>query len=362
MPAPVTSTLVLHFLSIAPVAAALGVAAVQWRHTRFRHTLYMVCGWTCLIANIGLVALGRYLEVASVVLVGRFAWILYGLFLILLLDSVSRESPDSRKLLVWALFAGILLVLWFNLDAASLHRVLERDPGTGGSTIYLQYQVFWILNGVNHATIGLFFTARIYARAPRKLKRPAGVLLGGAIVHAPLSLILLAWDPRIVYELTMGLGVFLMAGAMVREPRIAFILPYQVHKLVVVETRSGIPLFSHAWVEAPSDIGPDLDLISGFLHGIGVILNETLQGGHVQYIKVEQAILSLVRHPELPFVSILFASRPSRVLRQALERFTTEFGTRFGSRIGPDVTAIPEREAARLVEDVFPFIPDYTRP
>lgn len=142
--------------------------------------------------------------------------------------------------------------------------------------------------------------------------------------------------------------------ALVKEPRLAYILPFKVSRLIVFETKSGQQLYERSWVASESS---DPDRFSKLLTGISGILHEAVQRGAVREIKLAGAILLLQRSDKYPVACVLIASNSTQTLRQALNEFAEDFYKRFAEEF--DDLSDPQKfdTASELVEEHFAFIP-----
>lgn len=90
----------------------------------------------------------------------------------------------------------------------------------------------------------------------------------------------------------------MLVYAYFREPKLLFVLPFTALRLTVLETESGLPLFTYTW-NRQGDLA-DETLFSGMLQGVSMIVKESLKRGSLQEIRVEGAIIIAYRIPEYP--------------------------------------------------------------
>jgi hypothetical protein len=149
--------------------------------------------------------------------------------------------------------------------------------------------------------------------------------------------------------LMMSLFLLINIIAFYREPKLAFILPFKLIRLVVIHTGSGIPLFVHHW-EPESKIVPD-SLYSGMIQGVCMIIKESSGQGDIEEIKLSNGVLLLKRYEDYPIACVLAVDKTSKILRKALDYFTKLFITRYEQLI-PNHTNISQfHEASGLIAE-----------
>ena len=111
----------------------------------------------------------------------------------------------------------------------------------------------------------------------------------------------------------------------VKQPKLAYILPFKAVRLTVIETNGGIPLFTHAW---SSEGLIDDSLFTGMLHATSQFMDESLKRGNVHEVHLEKAILLIQSSEKYPISSILLVTKSSRSLRHALNKFAEREGKR----------------------------------
>jgi len=96
------------------------------------------------------------------------------------------------------------------------------------------------------------------------------------------------------------------------------------------------------------------------LTGISGILQESLNRGNIREIHLEEAILILKTTDQFPIVLVLVTSNSSRILLEALEMFTKRFISEYSQHLDSSiVNRVVFQQASQLVNECFPFIPEY---
>jgi hypothetical protein len=95
------------------------------------------------------------------------------------------------------------------------------------------------------------------------------------------------------------------------------------------------------------------------MQGISGILKETVNRGNIRQIELEHAILLVYREEKYPVAFVLLSNEFNKSLRLALRQFAEKFYLTFADKFD-DLSKISQfNSASKLVEEVFPFIPEY---
>ncbi len=263
-------------------------------------------------------------------------------------DSISRDDIDSRRFSVIVFLLGVnSLLLLMAPNEASI-----KIPN---------YIVIGIGIVISNALLVLYI--RIYQHVPKHLKRLAFINIIGAFFIAVLYVLLRIAEivfPHVippVARIFESVGALIQAFIFAKHEQLFYILPFKVQRLIVYDTHNGISLFVHDWSKEEELI--DEDLFSSILHGMGLIVNESIQKGHVQEIKMERGVLLISHGNVLPIAFVIIASKSSQVLNQALGAFRRKFVQRFESSLGGKEKTADFEAAEELVTVCFPFIPQF---
>ncbi len=159
--------------------------------------------------------------------------------------------------------------------------------------------------------------------------------------------------------LSVGIGALLTSVAFTRQPHLAYILPFRVFRLTILDHCSGLQLFTHDWSLESNFFDPNL--FSGMFQGLSGILRETLQKGFPREIYLEHAVVLLERSVCLPLTFVLIASKSSSLRCRALRSFTDTFSQQFGRIISSQkgIIATDSPSIERHVTSAFPLILNY---
>jgi len=227
-----------------------------------------------------------------------------GLFLIIILSTLvlySAFQPPTTTIVFENGFYSIRAVGYFSFFVDLLFALL------------LIYMFYW------------GFKTFVYS--PTFIKREAIIFFIGIILMSIFTLIIyllyyIIPFLLIVFSIVFALGFLIFMFAIIREPKLLYILPLEINR-ILVKDREGFPLFDHDWSESSiSD-----NMFSGFINAVQVMSEEVINKGSILDIILNEGILIL---RESEFITVgLIASKPSKLLRDSLINFSDEFENRF---------------------------------
>jgi hypothetical protein len=278
--------------------------------------------------------------------------------LFLLIDSFTRDEVDSRKTTVLSV-AGTLLV-YFSLQPEEIFvgvNTIEEPAIILGNGVMGVGAFLIILTGLSF----MYYTILMNRLVPESLRLGARLGLLSGIILAVLWPVGLGLGLHFLYPglwlLILSVGVIPIAVAIIRQPKLAYVLPFRVLRLIVLETKGGVPLFSHSW--GTEEGTTEEALFSGMLQGIAMILDESVRKGAVREIVLENGILVLQRTYKYSVASVLVATKSTQTLRYAIDAFTEHFYEDY-SQFFDDPSDIRNfASATELVDEHFSFVPDY---
>ena len=350
-------TIVL-FLATIPELIALFISVQGYLRKKYPHFLFMSLTWAFMFIGTFLLTIS-YLNVDTSLY--RFAIIANApltFSIMLLVDSISRQSIDPLKLFITTIVTTCLVIFAFEPNSVKINDSYlgEKAPALAGrfdiagSLLFLLAGLFW-----------LYYMAKIYLHAPSNIKRDAGINLLGAIIAGPGAA--LAFATGFVWILPgtdyacIAVGALTCSYAFMKQPKLGYVLPFKVYKLMAINGQSGLALYAYDWDrEQPFDN----QLFSAALFGISSILDESLGKGVIKEIEFEQGILLLEQLNNYPVFFVLVASESRPILKHALNLFSKSFIELFPSdEIESNSNVSKYTKATKLLSDNFPFVVNY---
>lgn len=311
-------------------------------------TLSMVCGsFIMLIDGIALLYTNVLLSVLEGIIFFPAA-----ISLIIGINYTMKESPFSIGLLICVFFGGILCY------AATLPNAAKVMVEGG----YLR--VAWLglfdFMGLVMSLIMLFYLfywgLKTWLNAPLLLKREAtffflGIMLSSIIAGTLYTLHFLNPLLIVVSDIIFIIGYSIILGIILYEPKILYILPFDVHR-ILVKDKNGNLLYEHDW----SSSYINETMFTGFINAVQLMSEEILNSGGLLDINLKERILILHENQEITVG--LVASKASKLLRDAIKGFSDEFQTQFQKELKKSLTdPICYEKAYLLIDKYFSNFP-----
>ena len=206
---------------------------------------------------------------------------------------------------------------------------------TIGKAGYLLIFETILANGMVNLVILVYFI-KSYVKAPQPLKRPLRIMLLYMLVSVVVGLvftfIVRFFSSGMLKLFIFGFNYLLIASAYVlitalaiRNPKLLCILPFCVDRLLIIDNKSGLPLFDFQFSTQKID---DI-LFSGLIQGLQQMSIEVLQKGQIKQISLESGVLTFRKMN--CFTVGLLASRNSQMLDRSFNAFTNAFEKQFGA-------------------------------
>ncbi|MHA1732292.1 MAG: hypothetical protein ACTSU5_10125 [Promethearchaeota archaeon] len=354
-----TTASVVLLVATIPEFVATCISLAWFVRLKYRHFLYMFVTWLFLALGNLLIALSYLLLDVELYRVGILASVPLLFSIMVMVDSISRDGVDPKKLFLVTVTSSLMFAFAFEEGTVTLHESLLGEVGptmlgrfsVAGSVVFLLAGLMW-----------LYYMAKVDAGAPAELKGQAHINLVGACLAGPGSIAAFAtgfvWVVPGTDYLLIGIGALLTAYSFGRQPKLGYVLQFKVYRLIAIDRTASIPLFTHTWYA--EGLG-DETLFTGAFQSICAIFDETLGRGLVQEVKFESGILILQSVEDFPVAFILITSKSTPVLRNALKQFAIEFAKRFSGVVkGGLANEIGQfGVAVDIVGDAFPFVVQY---
>lgn len=274
--------------------------------------------------------------------------------LFIFIDLINKERVSSVKISILFLLEVSLLILSFlpgGLHVIPGYGVHSVGPLRITQTVFLIYYVMTFFS----------WSYLTWKRAPKELKQLVNFLLFGSILFSFVTAFMYALGGFIkvfnsIGFITHSLGALFMIIVIWKDPRIIYILPFKAYRILVVDTNAGTGLFKYDWAELKA---VDENIFSMVLQAVGSILDEVLKKGEIREIKMDQAVLLIHHEKDSPVASVLVTSKSSKSLKYGLKKFNSEFIETFKSQFDGLYEVSRFRDAKKIVEHIFDFVPVY---
>ncbi len=306
-------------------------------------------------------------------LFGKWMIVFRTLIIIAFFEYMARDSIRKGFIAYWASLSGIVVVLdiiwmWIDSNYAPVFYFVEMLVDKPSDWAYYCLVLSFLF--------GVYTTYQIRKNAPSSLKKQSTWFLSGFIITA-IALAIFELERIVSSELPstafveflrllvtsevkyasagfLGIGVIIISVVLVKNTRIAYILPLKVLRLSVVDIKTGFAYYSHTWETGREFV--DEDIYTGMLQGIRCVIQESMNQGDLKEIKTESATILLSKQKGFRALFFLATKVPTNVLRNVLDIFSRDFCAQFGQLFGDDVVSSDGfRKADSLVEKLFPY-------
>ena len=206
-----------------------------------------------------------------------------------------------------------------------------------------------------------YWGLKTWLSAPFLIKKEASIAFFGVSIPILIATLTSSFEllfPEfgiwliIVSDLLGATALLVFLFSIVREPKLLYILPFTINR-ILVKDKEGYPLFDHDWSESEiSDLA-----FTGFINAVQLMSEEVINYGGLVDINLEKGIL-ILRESESITVGLL-ASKSSKMLRNILINFTSDFEQQFERELKKSNRDMVAYEAAYLLIDKyfsnFPF-------
>ncbi|MFX0098433.1 MAG: hypothetical protein ACFFCS_02555 [Candidatus Hodarchaeota archaeon] len=344
-------------LCIIPVIFALLITVYQiYKGIKYRYFIFSSLLWLATVIFQVFYLLSGVLGSTILILIGFYFLIPAEICLLIKGDLISRDSIGLVKLSIYAMIAPIaMLFLAYQEGMVILTEGINEVHSKITVFGAMGYLIILLPSSFNY----LFIVAKVNYHAPKSLRKYSIMFLTGIVINSILSPLFQTFIPFVwSSQIFIGIGSILVAFTVAKQPKILFVLPFKVFRLTVLDTESGVSMFTHDWSQ--KDNLANEHLYAGMLQGVSLIIKESLHRGEVRDIHMDKAVLMIERNVETPIACVLVATKASRVIRDGLSLFAKRFYKEYSQYLDKRPHDMSKFDSAtKLIEECFPFIPKY---
>ncbi len=353
---------IIAFVSLIPSTLATILTLIQYLKDKYNHLKYLAGMWTCLTVWILFQAVGDlvvYNEPLSIKLhlICFYSLIVMSYFANLFVDSITRDSIDLFKMIITTVVSSAVVLLSFSPDAI----IIETDAVSTYPTMHGDFRTAALIQMIWLSAICFYGNLKVFLHTPKHLKFYSFFNVFGNYLWGIQPL----WIQFVHLELkfpgiatgSMAIGILIVALVLIKEPKLAYILPFKVYRILIMDTKSGIILYKHDWNELKTESSENI--FSGMLQAISTMFDHTINKGNVREINFDEAVLTLKISSKSPVACILISSSISRTLRSSFNDFSMEVFTDYENenlKEEPLIKGNYER-GDTILENYFPFVP-----
>ncbi len=310
--------------------------------------LGIICIWLLMLLD-GLSFLFTNLIIGQI---NAFMLIPATIFIIIGVNYTLKETYYTPSLIIVSGLTALFIYLGFQPGAVA---IIEETGYFRIKWIGLFGVVAIIFSGIPMCYL-FYWGIRTWLNAPFLIKKEASIFFIGVLFIFPIGFVFYAlylYNPIFILytDITIMFGGLIFMFTAVREPKLLYILPFTIHR-IIVKDRDGHPLYDHDWSE--SNISETI--YTGFLNAVQLMSEEVMHIGGVLKINLEDGIL-ILRESERITVGLV-ASKTSKLLIDSVVKFTADFEEKFSHELKNSVKNISQYEGAfSLIEKYFSNFP-----
>jgi hypothetical protein len=368
----ITVETIFCLITLIPISVSVGLSLQKYFRYKYPHFLIMSVGWFFLFFWVFFQALSYISLEIWFYRISIWSLIPTGILLTILIDSMIRTRLDPIKLIIISILCT--LVIFSSLIDGSISEFVF-DNGESSYQMVGVLRISQTLLNLFMSILWVYYCIKLYISSPLQIKSIALINLVGGIVLGIITTILIITGITLIipgiYLFSFGIGILISTYALTKEPKLAFILPFQVIQLIVINSKDGLPIFTHNWAkesisskESNKDVSSISDsivekqtIISGILLGIDNILQSILSSGEITQINLKDRVLMLHRDAQYPLIFVLEATKSSKALKKSLRLFSLDFHKKYSHKYSHPEEINNNTDVTDLVKLNFSFIP-----
>lgn len=353
-----TSEVLLGFISTIPIIIAAVITLYNFIKSKYIHLLVLMVGWICLMFWCLFLTLANLFLSLQLAILCNYMLIGVTFAVIVFLDLISRESIDPIKLTITSVLSVSLIFTSLYLGA-----VYEDELPFGGRTVLAggAFSNFIMYISVFSGILMIFYYYKLLRKSPPQMKGPAILCFTGCLFATALPFI----GAIFLYELLpannmifVGISSLIISIAFVREPTLAYILPFKASRLTILDTRSGIPIYDYFWIINAEEA--DEMIFSGMIQGITGIMNEAVKKGNIKEIRMTHGVLLIEWSTQVPIALVLVSNKSTSSLRMALKSMIEDIADEYENDIEKITNPKAIARMESFIKSRFSFIPAYS--
>lgn len=293
--------------------------------------------------------------------VSIYGILLSGFFLILSIEKMQNEKIKAIRISILGFLAIMVVLATLNPNSIEDYTYVngEKSLAMRGSlrilqSIYLLFESgFWLEYSLR--IMHKIFKEKGKVQYSKSIRLKIILNFVGSLLISLFSTIFIISGISLIvpgsYMIPFILGVIISGIIFIVEPRLTFLLPFELFRLTVIATESGIPIFNHTWDKENKT--SDSIVFAGFMQGINEIVKISIQKGTIKDISLEREVILLYSDSSFRVMFMLEASKKTSVIQNILERFAEDFNAKFEEEIEDYQDIEKFSTAKQLVEKYF---------
>ncbi|MHA1855398.1 MAG: hypothetical protein ACTSYY_05070 [Promethearchaeota archaeon] len=344
---------IVGFIGFIPAFFAFTITVIQYFKDKYDHLRYLAGMWFFLSIWILFQGISDLFLSIELHFVCFYALIAFSFFGNLAVDTLTRDSVDLLKMIITTIIS--CFVIYFSLDlenfpAFNPEAIIIENAVSSYPTMAGNFRIAVLIQSIWLVSVAVYGSLKIFIHTPKKLKKYSSLNLFGTYLWGvqPIWIQFVGFEeifPGIATG-SMALGILLIAIIFIKNPKLAYILPVKVYRILIHNTKTEKTIFKHDWNRL--DINSSEDFFSRMIQSINTVFEKTISKGNIREIEFDEAIATFKVRKDLPLVCALISSHSSITLRKAFNNFADDVFYNFEKN---------EINGKALLEKFFPFIP-----
>ncbi len=346
---------IIGFVSLIPSTLATVLTLIQYFKDRYNHLKYLAGMWAFGTIYILFQAISDLLLSIPLHFVCFYALIVMAYFANLFVDSITRDSIDLFKMIITTITSSAVVLLSFNSDAI----IINTDAFTPYPTMNGDFRIAALIQMIWLILVSFYGNFKVFLHTPKHLKFYSFLNVFGNYLWGiqPIWIQFVHLEEKFpgIATGSMAIGILIVALVLIKEPKLAYILPFKVYRILIMDTKSGIIHYKHDWNELKAESSENI--FSGMLQAISTMFDHTINKGNVREINFDEAVLTLKISSKAPVACILISSSISRTLRSSFNDFSMEVFNDYENLKENPLIKRNYEKGNIILENYFPFVP-----
>ncbi len=217
------------------------------------------------------------------------------IFICILMDAVSKESIDPIKMSITHILGAIVIVTSFYSDAIIVGARVVNGPTSIYTNSWFKYSGADLTDFFGICNSNLY-CSNLSCISKKFEKVCVDCFYRCFTGNVDYTHRFFGGHQRFCSrfnKFSYGYRIIACRDWFAKKPKLGYVLPFKALRLTIINTESGIAIFTHDWTKDESLV--DNVLFSGMMQGISGILNESLKKGNIKEIILDKANL-LIEH------------------------------------------------------------------
>ena len=354
---------IIGFIGFIPSILAFIITFIQYFRYKYAYLKHFAGMWFFLSIWILFKAISDLFLSIPLQFIVFYALIIFSYFVNLSVDTITRDSIDIKKMILTSIISSFVVILSIDLNnfpAFNPDAIIIDETGVSPYLImHGNFRIAIMIASILLVSIAIYGSLKILIHSPKNLKiysllNVLGTFLWGV---QPIWIQMTDLEKKFpgIATGSMALGLLIIAINFLKEPKLAYILPFKAYRILIQRIDNGTILFQHDWNQFETEFSEKT--FSGMMQAINTMFNRTINKGNVRKIKFDEAEITFKVSEEVPLACILISSDSSITLRNSFVKFSNDVFKDY-INIEKNTHSMDKYEnGIILLEKYFPFIP-----